>query len=233
VRRRLAAVAACLGGALLLAVCSAQSWAVQTVAVRDFREARLAAQQLSQLGFDAYTEFTMHQGLQFVRVRVGCFATREAAEAMTLLLAGRVTQQAEVVEFTPGAPVLGCVEKEVGFLHGYDWRLLRTGEPEVSAPLFGVTVAGVEARLAHDGQRWLVLQGEAEAPLVNPNLRRVDFDQVFVAGAGGVALQSLPGPVIICPGRLIAQVGEWAIIDRPGAVIACRLRGPETVAAAP
>src|SRR5690606_15550056 len=99
-------------------------WSVQVVALRDFREAQAAVTELRVLEFDAYTEFAMSDGQQYVRVRTGCFTTREAAESLANVMRGHITADAEAVEMTPGASVSGCVDEEVGFLSSYAWQLL-------------------------------------------------------------------------------------------------------------
>ena len=85
---RLLAVVCCLFAvtASVAGAQSAQTWAVQVVALRDFREAQAAVTELRVLEFDAYTEFVMQDGQQYVRVRVGCFTTREAAEAVAVVM---------------------------------------------------------------------------------------------------------------------------------------------------
>lgn len=208
----------------LVVSASAQStttWSVQVVALRDYREAQAAATELRVLEFDVYTEFAMLDGQQYVRVRVGCFTTRDAAESAAAVMRGRITAEAEAVEATDTAPVLGCVHEEIGFLNSYDWELMtRPGE----VPVFSVTVAGVPARLTHDGRRWSVLQGRGsgeQATLADPSSAR--FVQRQVAGAPFATLDSLPGPVLLCSGRLVASVADVAIVARGDAVVACRL----------
>lgn len=199
----------------------ATTWSVQVVAVRDYREAQAAATELRVLEFDAYTEFAMLDGQQYVRVRVGCFTTRDAAEAAADVMRGRITAEAVAVEATSTAPALGCVHEEVGFLNSYDWELMSSpGE----VPVFSVTVVGVPARVTHDGRRWSVLQGRGsgEAPsAADPSGAR--FVQRQVAGAPFAALDSLPGPLLLCSGRLVASVADVAIVARGDAVVACRL----------
>ncbi|HZJ08443.1 MAG TPA: SPOR domain-containing protein [Trueperaceae bacterium] len=123
-----------------------ERWAVQVVALRDYREAQAAADDLRTLGFEAYTEFAMLDAQQWVRVRVGCFASREAADAMAEALRARITAQAQAVELSPGAKLSGCTQEVVGFLNAYGWRLVDDDGPVT----FSVTVAGVPATVAHD-----------------------------------------------------------------------------------
>lgn len=195
-------------------------WAVQVVALRDYVEAQAAVTQLKDLGFPAYTEFAMDDGRQFVRVRVGCYGTREAAAAMAQALRGRVTADAQAVELTPGVGTLGCVEESVGFLNGYGWRLIDDAGP-VS---FDVNVAGVPATVVHDGDRWRMVQDGAEPPArATPNATAA-FVSWSVGGSTFVVLDGPSERVVVCPGDLIAQVGDVAIVERGDVVLACRMR---------
>lgn len=196
---------------------AAEAWAVQTVALRDYREAQAAAAELRLLSFDAYTEFAMQNGLQFVRVRVGCFSDRAAADAMSTALAAAVVREAAVVEFTAGAPVRGCATVTVGFMKPSNWEPLN--EPG-GVPAFAVQVAGNEARVLHDGERWRVLQGAAPIPEAKapPSAK---FREVVRGGVRFVAQVVGAEEVVICPGRLVGQVGEVAIVDQVERVVAC------------
>lgn len=214
---------------LCLATAAAQEeWAVQVVALRDFREARAAANDLRTLGFEAYTEFAMLDAQQWVRVRVGCFASREAADAMAEALRARITAQAQAVEFSPGTRVPGCTEEVVGFLNAYGWRLIDDAGPVT----FGVTVAGVPATVAHDGSRWRVVQEDDELLVAVAATAASSFEGARVGGLDFVSLSSPPGPAIVCPGKLVASVADVAIVERGDALVACRyLTGPSEVAA--
>jgi hypothetical protein len=223
-RAWLLAASALLGGVLLQAV-EAQAvaggpWSVQTVALRDFREAQEAADSLKGQGFDAFTEFAMDNGLQFVRVRVGCYLTRDAAEMMATALRGRITDAAVVVEATPGSPVAGCVRVEIGFLKPVSWDEV---EVQGAAPAFRVEVAGIPAHVTHDGERWRVLQEGEDVPQVNGALPASRFSQATVAGVRLVSLEAPGGPVLLCPGLLVNSVGSVAISEQVEALVACSL----------
>lgn len=213
-------VAAWLLAAWLVAVAAAQNggWAVQTVALRDLREAQQTAAVLRDAGFPAFTEFTMADGLQYIRVRVGCWSVREGAEAVAgLLLAGHA-REAVVVPHSPESP-RACVELDVGFLMPTSWApLFEPGE----APTFRVELAGHVGHVRHDGERWTVLQGEG----VPMPLRVAAPTRPYRAGevAGGAAVfDDRDDPsVLVCAGRLIGQVGEVAIAVWADAVVACR-----------
>lgn len=213
-RRLLAALAA-----LSLSLAAAQGeWAVQVVALRDYREAQAASAQLLALGFPSYLEFAMNQGRQFVRVRVGCYTSREAAEAMAAALRGHVTADAQPVELSPGAAVPGCTEESVGFLSGYDWELVDGTGPVA----FGVSVAGVPATVVHDGERWRMVQQGEPPPGLSLAAATGDVVQRSVGGVAFAVLEDGGEDVVLCPGHLVAQVGGVAIVERGDVMVACR-----------
>jgi hypothetical protein len=37
------------------------------------------------------------------------------------------------------------------------------------------------------------------------------------------------GPVVVCPGRLLAEAGDVAIVDRGDRVVSCQLRSAATL----
>lgn len=195
-------------------------WTVQVIALRDYREAQAVAAELRLYNLDAYTEFAMQAGMQFVRVRVGCFEGREAAEAVARAIRGRLTAEAELVEFSPGAQVAACVQQSVGFLDDYTWRYLGA---EGGVPAFAVTVAGKDALVAHDGDRWWVVQGNGEPPTAKAPQTLVSFAQRRHAGVMLVSQVRVADELVVCPGALVTASGEWAIVDRGDAVVACRL----------
>jgi len=220
----LLAATALLGGVLLQGAWAQSGdgglWSVQTVALRDFREAQEAASALRRQGFDAFTEFAMDNGLQFVRVRVGCYLTRDAAEMMATAFRGRITDAAVVVEATPGSPVAGCVRVEIGFLKPVTWDEV---EALGTAPAFRVEVAGIPAHVTHDGERWRVLQEGEEVPPVNGALPTARFSQATVAGVRLISLEAPGGPVLLCPGVLVNSVGSVAISEQVDSLVACSL----------
>jgi hypothetical protein len=219
--------------AILLAGClavgglaSAQAaWTVQTVALRDLREANAEVTRLAGLGLAAYTEFTMLDGLQYVRVRVGCF-DRETAERWAALLRGGVTSEAVALPLDAPPPAdVPCVAVDVGFRKPADWALVSAPDEQ---PTFRVEVVGHAAYLRYDGAGWRLWQAVAPAP-----------EALAVVGGtagaspGGVHAASLAGQDIVrhggwgalCPGRLVASIGDVAIVDQGDAIVAC---GPVT-----
>lgn len=213
-------LASCLVVCALLALVRAQDdgWAVQTVALRDLREAQTAAADLRAAGFPAFTEFTMTQGLQYVRVRVGCWSAREGAEAVAELLLAGYAREAVAVPHSPDSP-RACVHLDVGFLTPSAWEVLFVpGE----APTFRVELAGHVGHIRHDGERWSVLQGNG-----TPDPRRVPapvtpYRAGEIGGSAVVFDDRDPPGLLLCPGQLLGQVGEVAVVAWTNAVVACR-----------
>lgn len=219
---RLRRAAAALLALTVAALAAAQSWTVQTVAMRDLRDATSVADDLRRLGFDAYTEFTMANRLQYVRVRVGCFEGREGADAMADLLRGWAGRDAVVVERTPGAPARGCLVRDVGFVAPEDgWR---QRAPSVAS--FEVQVAGVTGLVRYRGGRWQVHQAAADDALRIEVSTERRFVQVDGTPRPFVALRDPDGPLLVCAGRLLAEADGAAIVEQDGVVTACRLVAP-------
>lgn len=214
-RWRVLAASAALTVAVLAGVGHAQgAWSVQTVALRDYREAQGVAAGLRLHGLDAYTEFTMQAGLQYVRVRIGCTFEREVADAWATLLTRSLVAEAVAVP-VDGAPPEGvaCVAAEVGFRKPARWALVSAAG---DAPVFEVVVADHVAYLSFDGLIWRVWQGAPPAPVAAPSPRvaaaRLDGRDVVRSTSGG----------LLCPGRLLASVGDAAVVELGDAIVACR-----------
>lgn len=213
--RALLATLALLGGAGGLA----NGWTVQTVAVRDLREASSIAEDLVRLGFDAYTEFAMDaEGRQWVRVRVGCYDARPWAEALAAVLRGHVTADAAVVPHTPGAPARGCVERRIGFRSdtASSWE-----QPEPGAPTLVVEVAGVAGVLRFMDGAWRVLQEPATSALPPAVVAESRFRQASGTAGPFVRMAHQAADLHVCPGRLLASLDDAAIVEHGGLVSAC------------
>lgn len=199
-------------------------WSIQTVALRDYRDAQATVADLRAFGLDAYSEFAMNAGVQYVRVRVGCFATRASAEELALRLSDYLVAEAVPVERTADAPSAGCLEEQTGFLKPSTWRQVADG-----VPAFEVTMAETTAVVQHTGRSWRIVQGAAELPLfeapLSPRFRQGSVLDVPVVetSIGGAWL-------VVCPGQLLAEVGDAAIVDRGDRIVSCRLRPPTTLA---
>lgn len=210
------------------AVDAGPRWAIQVVALRDYREAQAQVASLRTLGFTAYTEFAMLDAQQWVRVRIGCFASREAADAMAVALRARITAEAQAVELSAGALVPGCTEEVVGFLNAYDWRLIDDAGPV----MFAVTVANVTATVAHDGNRWRVVQEDDQIQLPVVATPGASFEPRRIGGVPFVSLMTGTETVVVCPGELVASIGDVAIVERGDQLVACRYVSAATAAPA-
>lgn len=210
--------------ALTMATAAAQAaqdapdgWAVQTVALRDYREAQSVAEDLRARSLDAYTEFAMQDGLQFVRVRIGCYTDRAAAESMAAALRSSIVSEAVVVELSPGALVHACARSEVGFLKPSEWEPVN--DPG-AVPAFKVKVAGSDARVVHDGTRWRVIQGLGPIPLLSVSAE-ARFKPLMLGGVPFVAQQFGSTSYVVCPGKLLTSVGKVAIVEQGDLLVAC------------
>ena len=217
-RPRFAGVAFAVALAALGSALAQTTWSVQTVALRDYREAQGVAAGLRLHGLDAYTEFTMQGGLQYVRVRVGCTDEREVADAWAALLARSLVAEAVVVPMEGASPAdVACVAAEVGFRKPARWTLV-SGPGEV--PVFEVVVADHVAYLSYDGLVWRMWQETAPAPTVASAPRvaaaRLDGRDVVRSADGG----------LLCPGRLLAGIGDAAVVELGDAIVACRPAEP-------
>ena len=195
-----------------------ERWSVQTVAVRDLRVAQGIAADLVALGFDAFTEFAMSGGEQWVRVRVGCFFGRDDADAFAELLQGRFTRDAVPVPLSEGGAPVACLERDVGFVAPDRWRAQEPGHAS-----FEVEVAGVVGLVRYQAGRWQVLQApaaEALAPLPPSEDR---YEQAGGLSVPFVIERTDRGPRFLCAGTLLAQTPEAAVVERDGVVSACRL----------
>jgi hypothetical protein len=193
---------------------------VQTVAFRDLRDANAEVAILRSLGLPAYTEFTMAAGLQYVRVRVGCYDTRAGAEAWATLLRGAITRDAVAMPVEAVLPdEVPCIATDVGFRKPGSWSLVSAAG---DLPTFRVEVGGQVAFLRHDGEAWRLWQAVAPEPAAAPPWCRLDL-QVRVGSIAGCRSRGRSRPVRLCPGRLIATAGPVAIVDGGEAVIACRV----------
>lgn len=194
-------------------------WTVQTVALRDLRDAEAEVNRLARLGLPAYVTFTMVEGLQYVRVRVGCYDAREGATALATLIAGRVVGEAIAVPVDTLPPdSVGCVRFDVGFRLDTPWSLA-SGQGEV--PLFRLEVGGQIAYLRYELERWRLWQRQAPDPLPSPAASAGAIRAVRLSGERAVA-----GPTgFLCPGELVAQAGDAAFVKVGDALVACRWQG--------
>lgn len=214
-----------LAGLLLLfgAATAQELWTVQTVAFPDYRQALAAEADLEALGFDAYTEFTMFEGRQYTRVRVGCFDSRPAATRMAELLAGSFTDEAVVQPLTEGAEVAFCLRDDVGFIKPADWSIQSQDSLQI---VFRVHLAGYTGYVRMRNAEWLLLTEiePATVPSLGPSYR---FEQITLGGQQVVRAAVGGTELNICTGRLLWQSGRTVVIERGNTVSACIVETPQ------
>jgi hypothetical protein len=202
---------------LVLSVAWGQNWTVQTAAFQDYRQASAQVAELSDLGFDAYSEFVMQDGRQYARVRVGCFGSRDAAVSFAADMHGRLTGEAVAQPLTPGASPRACSHWEPGFIKPARWDVVRQGSDIV----FRVELAGHVGYLRHDGATWSFGHSLPAGPSTAPG-GAARFRAARTAGAELVQARLADGSwVHACGGRLLWQRGRVAVVERSDSVIAC------------
>ena len=197
-------------------------WTVQTAAFQDYRQASSQIDELIDLGFDAYGEFVMDDGRQFTRVRIGCFTSRRAAEAMALRLVGNVTAEAAAQPLSEEASPRACVDWDAGFVKPQEWRVERSENDVV----FRVELGGQVGYLRHDGNDWqfghTLPPTQSAAPAGEPR-----FAEVQVGALSLVQARLSDGTgVNVCTGVLIWQRDSTAVVERSDSVIACVVDEP-------
>ena len=220
-----------LGPALFVVLATfayAQAWTVQTVAFQNYQEALETAAQLQALEYDAYVDFGLYEGQQFVRVRVGCFSDQDSAEYFARRLAGRVTAEAVAVplDTKPGASF--CVQRMVGFEPPESWDVL---SDKASSVAFWVEVLGQRRFIIFDGAGWHVAQSEEElssfSPAPAPTEKVIAGETaLFQQDATSRILYTWRGrPWEVTTGKLLWQQGAWAVVLEDGAVAAYHIEG--------
>lgn len=206
---------------LLLGFGAAENWTVQTAAFQDYRQASEQVAELQSLGFDAYSEFAMQGGRQYARVRIGCFATRDAAVSFAGDIRGRITADAVAQPISALAAGRTCVRFDPGFVKPDRWELLRQGRDL----LFRVELGGQVGFLQHDGGGWRFLH-ERPSPPAAGALTQQRFRQVRIGGLNLAQVQLADGSRLnACGGLLLWQYDWTVVVERASRVIACVVDG--------
>ena len=199
---------------------SAQQWTIQTVAFRDYRDAQAAVQQLQALGFEAYVEFSNgSDGLQYARVRVGCFDSQETADLSVQRLIGVYTKEAVSVPLSSGAPVPYCIRREVGFVTPTTWYTYFTTVAEAT---FMVVVQEKQAFLKHDGVTWQLGQNLSEVGVatVPPSVGTSGYFSEVAASPFPQILYRSDITLLVSQGRLLWQKGNVALVQEDDVIAA-------------
>lgn len=199
---------------------SAQQWTIQTVAFRDFRDAQAAVQQLQTLGFEGYAEFASgSDGLQYARVRVGCFDSKETAELTVKRLVGSYTKEAVAVPLSSGAPVPYCIRREIGFITPTTWYTYFTTTNEAT---FMVDFQGKQAFLKHDGSSWSMGQNLSEIGLssVPASVGTTGYFGEVAASPYPQILYRSDVIILVSQGRLLWQKGNAVVVQENDTIVA-------------
>lgn len=208
----LAAVLLLIGGAF-----AQDRWTIQTVAFPDYRLAEAEVARLSAFGLDVYTEFTMLDGSQYTRIRIGCFESRPAAELMADLIAGSLTDEAVVQPFTEGAAPAFCLRNDIGFIKPSEWSVQSQDSQQI---VFRVQFGGQTGFVRMRGGQWRLLTALEPAD-ASTATKAVQFEQVTVGGTPALRASISGSDRLVCSGRLIWQAGRTAVVEVGNAVAAC------------
>lgn len=213
-------------GLLLFAQGYAQPWTVQTVALQNYEEALATQAQLQALDYDAYVDFGLYQGQQFVRVRVGCFDDQDSADFFARQLAGQVTAEAVAVpaESETGASL--CIKRLIGFALPERWDVLASTASGIS---FWVELLGQRRFVAFTGTAWRVAQSERDLSSLGAAPSQGETVEVFRQDGATprILFTWSETPLTIAVGELLWQRGAWAVVLEDGAVAAYHVEGAD------
>ncbi len=205
---------------LLFSFAQTQQWTIQTVAFRDFRDAQAAVEQLQALGFEAYSEFASgSDGLQYARVRVGCFDSKETAALTAQRLVGSYTKEAVAVPLSTGAPVPYCIRRDIGFLTPAIWYTYFTTANEAA---FMVDFQGQQAFLKYDGSSWHMGQSLSEIGVtaVPTSVGTNGYFSEVAASPYPQILYRSDITILISQGKLLWQKANVAVVQENDTVVA-------------
>jgi hypothetical protein len=195
---------------LALGLAVAQPYGAQVASFRDYREARAFVVHLEAKGFAAYSEFFLHEGLQWVRVRVGCFEHPEGAAHLAGLLRS-VTGEAVVMELDREPE--HCLRHELGFRLPERWGVAAESDEAV---VFWAEVGGVRGFVAFDGTAWRVLQarevraagGGIELELMDGSFKRLESRRGTSRSGLERQLYGAGEPVWHSSGAAVVRLGD-------------------------
>lgn len=117
-------------------------------AFTDYREATARVNLLKSQGFDSYSEFYMKDGKQLVRVRLGCFDSKDTAE---LYVNHMGLTNLALLPMSDNAPVSHCVSRNLGAILPSRWGVYQTNSAQAE---FYVELQNQNAYLNYDGSSW-------------------------------------------------------------------------------
>ncbi|ADI13573.1 SPOR domain-containing protein [Truepera radiovictrix] len=195
------------------------AFALQVFAFGDPAHAQRVAERLRTYGFDAYTETP--PGSRWVQVRIGCFGARADAEGLLADVRARVSADALIVPFSPGAGASVCAVRELGFIPPPRWELAHSGAERVS-----FRVGDPPRYLVFDG-RWRVAQSDAETHAPSAGLPAGTLHAHYRAtrsrGRPLVRADLAGGSLLIAAGELLWTSRGAAVVQLGQEVFALRL----------
>lgn len=202
-------------------------WTVQTVALRDYRQAQDTVVNLQQKGFPAYVEFAMNDGNQYSRVRVGCFTERDGARALAEVLRSGVTKDAVVVEASTEFRNSGraCTEFQTGFLKPATWEYVGNN---TEYAVFEVNIGDITAFVTHNGEAWSIMQaGEEIGDVSSAATTASNWNERTLPGiTQALIMKRLDGSWwYTCRGNLLGVFRDVAFVETSRAVVSCRYGG--------
>ncbi len=203
---------------LLFSIAQAQTWTIQTASFRDYRLAQRSLDRLLKAGFDAYSEFYMDQGKQLVRVRVGCFENRDAAENFL----NKMNSMGQISAYIIPHSLAGksCIKRNIGFIAPENWGTYQIDNKKI---IFWVSISDITAFIAHTNLGWQVSQTGSDllsdsqaSPIQHYFAQNSEFGAIYVV---------LPNrkPYKLTTGKLLWQSGASAVILEDDTVVSYKL----------
>jgi len=204
---------------ILLSLTQAQTWTIQTASFRDYRLAQRSLDRLLKAGFDSYSEFYMDQGRQLVRIRVGCFESREAAQNFLDKMNSMGQISAYVVPHSQAGN--SCVKRNIGFIAPEKWGTYQVDNQKI---IFWVSISDVTAFIAHTNLGWQVSQTGSD--LLEDGSQEYSTQHYFSQPSElGPIYVILPNrkPYKLTTGKLLWQSGLTAVILEDDTIVSYKL----------
>ena len=210
---------------------AAQRWTVQVFAYSQASRAENVAEQLRDVGYDAYTDAAL--GASLTQVRVGCFGAKADAEGLAQDVRHRVAADALVAPLSEEATPTVCAERELGFMPPASWGLESSAADRVSFWL----EAGGRRTITFNGKNWTLSQTEgvdttgsewfdtllpaAPAPALNATFRATQS-----RGVPLIRADLAGGSLLVTAGTLLWRSVGVAVVQQGADVFALRLTKP-------
>ncbi len=196
-----------------------QTWTIQIASFYDFRLAQRSLDRLVSAGFDSYSEFFMEEGSQFVRVRVGCFESREAAQNFLDTMNSMGQINAYITQNTNSSN--NCINRSVGFITPEKWGTYRLNNDNI---VFWVNISGLTAFISNSASGWQISQTGTDL-LIDTIQERPIFHYFVQNNETGPIYVVIPNrkPYKLTTGKLLWQSGILAVILENDTMVSYRL----------